>query len=225
MSIETSESIKAIMPAILAFQGETEGVKRDAANPHFKSRYASLEAVIDYARPVLQRHGLVFIQAPGRIIDGALEVTTRIVHAESGEWQESTMHIPLGKKDPQGAGSALTYAQRYSLMAALGLPPTDDDGEAAIDRENKRVTPDVKPPENRRAVKEEAERQASIADTLIEAMAFSRNVESLQAWKRDEWQHIKPLAKPHFDRVVAAYKAREAALMAGEPVNYLEAGE
>ena len=56
------------------------------------------------------------------------------MHAESGEWIEGTGEIPLGKKDPQGAGSAQTYAQRYHLMAMLGLPPTDDDGESAMER-------------------------------------------------------------------------------------------
>jgi hypothetical protein len=131
---QTSESTKAITAALLQFQGHVSGVKRDAKNPHFRSNYATLENVIDTARPVLQECGVAFVQAPGAIVDGALEVTTRLTHAESGEWVQSTMHMPLGKRDPQGAGSATTYALRYSLMAMLGLPPTDDDGEAAMER-------------------------------------------------------------------------------------------
>jgi hypothetical protein len=132
---ETSQSVKEISTALLKFQGAVSAVRRDAKNPHFRSNYASLENVIDTARPALQECGVLFSQAPGAIVDGSLEVTTRLTHAESGEWIQSTMHMPLGKRDPQGAGSATTYGLRYSLMAMLGLPPTDDDGEAAMERE------------------------------------------------------------------------------------------
>jgi hypothetical protein len=41
------------------------------------------------------------------------------------------LHVPAAKQDPQGYGSALTYARRYSLMAACGIAPEDDDGNAA----------------------------------------------------------------------------------------------
>lgn len=131
--IEHSQGIKALIAALKGVQGMVEGVKRDADNPHFRSRYATLEAVVDAARPALQANGFAFTQAPGAIVDGAVEITTMLMH-ESGEWLRSTLHVPLGKRDPQGLGSALTYGQRYSLMATLGLPPTDDDGETAMDR-------------------------------------------------------------------------------------------
>lgn len=68
------------------------------------------------------------------------------------------------------------------------------------------------------------DRQATIADSLIGAMEFSRSVADLKAWKKDEAQHIRTLTGRHMDRVAAAYKAREAELMADEPANMLEAG-
>lgn len=132
--IETSQSIVALTAAVIKVQGHISGVKKDAVNPHFKNRYATLENVIDTARPALQEAGIAFLQAPGQVIDGSVEVTTMLVH-ESGEWMRSTLHVPLGKKDAQGVGSAITYGCRYSLMAMLGLPPTDDDGEAAVERQ------------------------------------------------------------------------------------------
>ena len=132
--IEHSENIATIAAALLAAQAEMGGAKRDAKNPHFKSSYATLETVIETAKPALQAHGIAFMQAPGQLIDGALEVTTMLVHGESGQWMRSTLHVPLQKRDPQGVGSAITYACRYSLMAMLGIPPTDDDGEGAMDR-------------------------------------------------------------------------------------------
>lgn len=131
--IETSDSIAKLMAAILHVQGAISGVKKDAKNPHFRNSYATLEQVIDTARPALQEAKIVFVQAPGKVIDGALEVTTMLVH--EAEWLRSTLHVPLQKLDAQGVGSAITYACRYSLMALLGLPPTDDDdGTAAAIR-------------------------------------------------------------------------------------------
>lgn len=131
--IETSQAVNEIFAAIHAAQGSMRGVAKDSANPHFKSRYASLENVIDAARPALQASNLAFTQAPGALIDGAIEVTTMLMHT-SGQWLRSTLHVPLQKRDPQGVGSAITYGCRYALMATLGLPPVDDDGEAAMDR-------------------------------------------------------------------------------------------
>lgn len=131
--IETSESLTNLTGALLKIQGAIDGVHKNKQNPHFKSSYATLENVIDTARPALQEAGIAFVQAPGLVVDGSVEVTTMLVHS-SGEWMRSTLHVPLGKKDPQGVGSAITYGCRYSLMAMLGLPPTDDDAEAAMDR-------------------------------------------------------------------------------------------
>lgn len=217
MTIETSESVKNLSAALLAFQGDTDGVKRTSSNPHFRSRYASLEAVIDYARPVLQAHGLVFTQAPGRVIDGALELTTRVTHAASGEWQQSTMHIPLAKKDPQGAGSALTYAQRYSLMATLGLPPTDDDAEDAIDRNNTRQEQAKAPP----AVDN---KERTIADALIAASNQAKTLDAFKDWKVKQNKKIADLGEFERKRVNQHLKDVYSRLLADEPVNVLEAG-
>lgn len=191
---ETSQSTKSLMPALFAFQGALGGVKRDSANPHFKNRYVSLEGVIDAARPHLQENGLVFTQAPGRVIDGCIEVTTRITHAESGEWQQSTMHIPLAKRDPQGAGSALTYAQRYSLMAALGLPPTDDDAETSYDRNNERARPQGR----------QQDKNAVVADTMIDAARLSTDTAALKSWKEGQLEQIEALDEVNRKRVKAA---------------------
>lgn len=139
--IEHSPSIVAIAAALLKFQGALKGVKRDSANPFFKSKYADLEQVVETAKPHLQDAGIAFLQSPGSIQNECLSMSTMLMHAESGEWIIGTGEIPLGKKDPQGAGSSQTYAQRYHLMAMLGLPPVDDDGESAMDRSRPADTP------------------------------------------------------------------------------------
>lgn len=134
--IETSPDIIKLTSALVKAQGEMGAVAKDAANEGFKrggkaTSYATLESVIDTAKPALQANGLAFIQAPGAVIDGALEMTTMIVHGESGQWMRFTLHVPLQQKTAQGVGSAITYARRYSLMSALGLPAEDDDGNEA----------------------------------------------------------------------------------------------
>jgi hypothetical protein len=132
--IETSATVAKLFDAFHKAQGEMSGVLKDKANAHFKTRYATLESVMNTARPVLNAHGLSWTQAPGAVVDGRLTITTQIMHV-SGEWMRSTFHMAVAKQDPQGIGSACTYGLRYSLMAVLGLPPTDDDdGESAMDR-------------------------------------------------------------------------------------------
>jgi len=131
--IELSPAVDALFQALHKAQGALNGVVKDGKNPAFKSRYATLENVIDAAKPALQAADLAFTQAPGALVEGAIEITTMIMHT-SGQWLRSTLHVPLSKRDPQGVGSAITYGLRYSLMATLGLPPVDDDGESAMDR-------------------------------------------------------------------------------------------
>ncbi len=128
--MKSSESIAAIAPALVAALNELGGVQKDSTNPHFKSAFASLEAVIDASKPILAKHDLAIMQGGGSYVSGALATTTRIIHT-SGEWIESTMEIPLAKADPQGAGSAVSYGRRYALMALLNMPAVDDDGQAA----------------------------------------------------------------------------------------------
>jgi hypothetical protein len=180
--IEHSQDIAAFAKAFVVAQGHMTGAKRDAKNPHFKSTYANLETVIDAAKPALQEQGIMFTQAPGQLIDGALEVTTMLVHAESGQWMRSTVHVPLQKRDPQGVGSAITYACRYSLMATLGLPPVDDDGEGAMDRSQST---------GRAAPAQQKEPQPTKADArpiytaLEKDMRLNKNKADLQRWFRD----------------------------------------
>ena len=181
--IETSNEIKHISAALLKFQGAVEGVGKSSANPHFRSRYANLETVVDTARPELQAAGIVFMQSGGAIVEGVMAMSTRLIHVESGEWIQGTMDIALGKRDPQGVGSAQTYAQRYHLMAMLGLPPVDDDGEGALDRNNSR--PAVQP----QRFEEQPEMANTAAKehwrTIADALYACTTLKQLQgAWAR-----------------------------------------
>lgn len=128
--MKTSESISKISAALLKAQRAITFASKDATNPHFKNKYADLPAVIDAIKPALNEAGIMFLQTPSPSDSGSLALTTRLLH-ESGEWIEDMATLPLPKNDPQGYGSAMTYARRYALAAITGLYQDDDDGNAA----------------------------------------------------------------------------------------------
>lgn len=117
--------------AFATAQTEFPLVKKTESNPFFKSKYAGLPSVLEVALPVLHKNGLYISQSP--ISDGdKVGVKTRIIHAETGDMLEDSFTMTLAKNDPQGAGSAITYARRYALVSMLGLNvDEDDDGNTA----------------------------------------------------------------------------------------------
>lgn len=130
-----SETITEIAKALVAFSGDVKAIEKDGTNPHFKSSYTTLDHMIDVTKPILQAHGLTVMQFPGG--DGEkITMRTMILH-ESGEWIESEpLTLRPTKNDPQGAGSAITYARRYSYAAALSLSLGDDDDGNAASQQN-----------------------------------------------------------------------------------------
>jgi hypothetical protein len=118
-----SESIKNLAKALITFHIKVENVKKDATNPFFKSKYASLSNILDAIHDPLIESGLCFSQLPTD--DNGL--TTIIMHAESGEFIESNYQMKPVKDDPQGRGSVITYQRRYALAAVLGLNIDEDD--------------------------------------------------------------------------------------------------
>ncbi len=136
MEMFCSEKITELAGAMLKVQAGLEAAVKDAENPFAKSRYASLNSVVAASRERLLAQGLWLVQYPVAAEPGHLGLVTKIVHTASGQWQGTLMVMPLPKADPQGYGSALTYARRYSLAALVGLVVEDDDGEAACGRKN-----------------------------------------------------------------------------------------
>jgi len=126
-----SESIDKLLPAFVAFQADMPSVPKDAVNPHFRSKYATLGAITEATRPHLAKQGLAVTQSL-MWHDGVQLLVTRIIHT-SGQWmQDGGYALNPTKNDPQGMGSAVTYARRYTLGATLGIvTEDDDDGNAA----------------------------------------------------------------------------------------------
>lgn len=129
----TSSEIGELAKALAAAQGEMTAASKDASNPYFDSRYATLASVWDAIRGPLSRNGLSVSQVletpdagPGVI------VRTMLLHT-SGQWIASRYVMPIPDKlTPQAVGSAITYSRRYALSAIVGIAPDDDDdGNAA----------------------------------------------------------------------------------------------
>lgn len=119
-----------ITKALLEVQLQAPSLQRDKINPHFGSRYLSLESLMEAVLPVLNDHGVVLVQSP--TTDDGPVLVTRLIHAESGEEIATTTPLLMEKQTAQSFGSAMTYARRYALMAMLGLSAdADDDGAEA----------------------------------------------------------------------------------------------
>ena len=131
--------MKNIATALVKAQQAFGPALKTSTNPHFRSRYADLSACVEAVIEGLNTAGIALIQRTSEDTTG-VTVETVFIH-ESGEMLEcGKLHVPAAKQDPQGYGSALTYARRYSLMAACGIAPEDDDGNAA----SRRIpTPDI----------------------------------------------------------------------------------
>ena len=124
-----SDTIASLAAALNKAQAEMSGAKKSAKNPFFKSNYANLEEVINCVKEPFADNGLSFVQFPISG-DGVAGVETIIMH-ESGEFISGEFLLKCSKNDPQGMGSAITYARRYGLQSACGIPSEDDDGNAA----------------------------------------------------------------------------------------------
>lgn len=134
----SSPEIAELAKAMVKVQGALNPACKDAENPFVKNRYATLNSVIEACREALTAQSIWVAQYPVAAEVGHLGLVTKLVHGDSGQWQSSLMVMPLPKSDPQGYGSALTYARRYGLATLVGMvSEADDDAEAASQRQNK----------------------------------------------------------------------------------------
>jgi ribosomal protein L12E/L44/L45/RPP1/RPP2 len=169
---------------------------KSSTNPHFKSRYADLSACVEAVVDALNNNGIGLVQ---RCYDNAngVMVETVFVH-ESGEVLEcGILQVPASKQDPQGYGSALTYARRYSLMAACGIAPEDDDGNSASRRTEIKSTVD----------------EHKLAD-LLAAMDECSTLEDLQ--KAYKAAYAAANAEPAWQKQVIARKDAKKAKLGGK---------
>ena len=129
-----TEKYNTLAGALARAQAAMSNVTKDSANPHFRSRFASLAAVRDVVIPALSAEGLAIIQMPGNDEHGRVTVRTMLLH-ESGATLDcgtvATTATVRGGNEAQALGSSVSYLRRYSLAAICGVAQEDDDGNAS----------------------------------------------------------------------------------------------
>lgn len=143
--------MKNIATALVAAQRQFSPALKTATNPHFRTKYADLSACVEAVIDALNSSG-IFLSQPSHESDGGVTVETIFLHESGESFSAGKLHVPAAKQDPQGYGSALTYARRYSLMAACGIAPEDDDGNAATKAVQHKPTQGAQVAERRRHV-------------------------------------------------------------------------
>ena len=187
--MKSSELINELAAALCKAQAEMGGAVKDSSNPFFKSSYADLTSVIKAIKQPFSDNGLSYTQFPVTFED-RIGVVTRLMH-NSGQWLEMDYTLPTVKKDPQAAGSAISYARRYALQSIAGIPTAEDDAESAMLRgDDKKIVSD--------------DQIIAIKKLLDETGADSE--------KFCKWLKVKSIDQVlavHYDRAVAALEAKK----------------
>lgn len=195
-----SESLNDIAAALAKAQPKIKTALKGAENPFFKSTYADLPAVMDACRDALNEQGIAVVQLTDFDADGVW-LDTMLVHA-SGQWMSGRYPVRPVKNDPQGVGSAITYARRYALAAAAGVVAAteDDDGNAASGRGSNGDTVAT------------ADQHATLHDMIARHQVDAVGL----ATKLGLPQSLKGLTRHQIDRAIEAINARNVKLAASK---------
>lgn len=173
--------MKNIYAAYAKAFAKIESATKDSINPAFKSRYADLASVISAIKPALVENDLFFLQVSHPNAEG-VEIETILGHASGEQMSLGTFFVPASKRDAQGFGSATTYAKRYGLQAAFGVPSEDDDGNAAT----------ASPPPAKAKLSEDQL-------TIIQDLVFKTNTDIAKFCKHYKVVSLKELSPSDFD--------------------------
>jgi hypothetical protein len=174
-----SEAIDQLASALAKAQAEMKHAEKGVENTFFKSRYADLPKVIDASRPYLAANGLSVTQMTDVDDNGKVTLVTQLNHA-SGQWVRSWYPVNPIKNDPQGLGSAVTYARRYSYCAITGVAAIDedDDGNGAAGH-----GPERKPEAAREAIFPDPQARKSFADACLDQIGKTASPADLKTVK------------------------------------------
>lgn len=140
LPISASEEVDKLIVDLIGLLNEQDDPLKDTTNPAFKSKYADLDAVFRVTRKICAAHRFGLLQAVLDSSSSLVIVRTVLIHA-SGQWIATDINLPVMKGDPQGIGSAITYAKRYGAQILTGRASEDDDGNAASKKPTTPATP------------------------------------------------------------------------------------
>ncbi len=211
MGIRSMSNKEAITALALA-QSQMKTPHKDAVNPHYGNRYASLKSCINAIKPALNKNGFALIQSAGRDDLGDF-IETTFEHTSGGLFK-SKFYLSPDKKGMQGMGSAATYAKRYGLLGLAGVEPdeeTDDDATAAKVDEEKAHDDAV------RAERDEIPDRPSDRDLRIWGDRIKEDIEkAIETWQlkkltkdwAKEFEAIKKYGGDLSDEIIAYSKIR-----------------
>ncbi len=186
-----SEQINELAAALAKAQGAMKNAAMNRINPHFKSKYADLSAVLDAIRSPLSVNGLSIVQTI-EVKETSMLLRTILMHS-SGQFITTEYPLPLVGR-PHEMGSALTYARRYSIAAiACNSSDEDDDGNVAQDASNKKQT---------LAKKDAKEIYRKLQDEVRE----SKSRFALETWGKENVERIAVLPEDWQDTLRLQYQ-------------------
>lgn len=195
--MKQSPTIGKLAAALVAVQGELKAVAKDSLNPHFKARYASLDALTDTVRPILSKHGIALVQGGDNTDASSVTIETMLLHS-SGEWISNNFIMPLEKPTAQSAGSAISYGRRYGLSSLLALTTDeDDDGARATTPAKKAAPPRPETPTELQASKEQRGELEALGSDAALSPPYKKRIKELLA---------APLTAAKADSTIAALK-------------------
>jgi hypothetical protein len=206
--------VKQIASALVKAQREFGPALKTSTNPHFRSKYADLAACVEAVIDALNNNGIYLMQMTHETPDGAMAETV-FVH-ESGEMLSAgKLFFPASKHDAQGYASSLSYVRRYSLMAACGIAPEDDDGNAAS-KPAPKPAPKVEAKPEPKVEAKPVQTNAGVAEFAMnmftEFLPEAKSEQELNAfWKenKDAVNKIKAHDESLYVELLAKFKARK----------------
>lgn len=201
--------MQKIAAAFIKAKREFAPALKDKTNPAFRSKYADLGACLEAVDDALLSNGIAVYQETFEDASG-VTVETVFLHETGETIRCGKLHVPASKQDPQGYGSALTYARRYSLMAACGIAPEDDDGNAASN-----ATPNATPNKQAPATAQPVGLKASEVDDIKIAMHECGDLDALKAMWAAAFKKATPaqrnILQPEYEKQRDYLTERKAA--------------
>lgn len=220
-----SESCTAITVALVSLHAEMLPVVKDRSNSHVGNKYATLDAIMEYLRPLAAKHGIIVSQTAERS-EGGLLIETTALHT-SGEWIGNSVFIPLlgqqlkgggyGPVSPQSVGSALTYGRRYGLSSLFAMTTEEDDDGNAASRQRKEARAE--------AVKSTAPKVVQEANAKKTTSLASLTFPKLKGFEEFEGKPFLEVPSDVFARAItmlSSYASKNAKAMVRGMTEYLE---
>lgn len=192
-----SKDVNEIFAALAKAQSVIQNPEKNAKNPHFKSKYTTLDVGLTAVREALAAHGIAIFQRT-YMIDKLLMVQTILGHS-SGQWLSSDYPVIMYPAKPQEAMAALTYSRRASLFAAAGIAGEDDDGNsiAKIEIDTPSVT---------------EESSKKILNIMLEDLDKVSSLSELASWSAKHGANKAKLTVNHMTSISKLYETLQKKL-------------